>query len=339
MTDNKLDASHWAAGVIFLILAVFIGYSLPRQRANDLAAGSGETKTLAPESPKPATTTGHQFGAVSTAGSGSAAAAFTPPPDSAISKNKFGDMVRFGEIVFRDTQHNAPSFVGNSLQCSNCHIDGGRLASSAPLWAAYVSYPAYRAKDGRVNTFAERMQGCFRFSMNGKAPPLGDKVLVALESYAYFLATGMPTAGAPKHGYVKLAPTAFDYRRGEQVYTQHCALCHGADGSGQASADGETVFPPLWGARSYNWGAGMSEINNAAAFVRANMPFGEGGTLTAQEAWDVAAYIDSQERPQDPRFQDSVLQTRKLYHNSPMSMYGMKVNGILLGEKSPRSGS
>jgi thiosulfate dehydrogenase len=268
------------------------------------------------------------------------AAPFSPPPEDAIPNTKFGEIVRLGEAIFVDTQHHARGLVGNRLQCANCHIDAGRLANAAPLWAAYVAYPAYRAKNDKVNTFEERMQGCFRFSMNGKAPPAGDKILVALETYAYFLAKGAPTGlDLPGRGYPKLPkPAKLDYAHGQAVYATHCTLCHGADGQGQMSAQGDSVFPPLWGAHSFNWGAGMGSIADAAGFVKANMPLGQGGSLSDADAWDVATYIDSQERPQDPRFNGSVAETRKTYHDSAMSMYGRIVNGILLGEHSPPSG-
>jgi len=176
--------------------------------------------------------------------------------------------------------------------------------------------------------------------MNGKAPPYGDKVLVALETYAFFLAQGAPTGAGP-HGYeqLKKPDRSFDLARGQQVYAEHCALCHAADGQGQMSADGQTVFPPLWGPHSFNWGAGMGQINNAAAFIKANMPLSQGGTLSDSDAWDVAAFMDSHERPQDPRFAGSVAETRKKYHDTPMSLYGTTVNGLTLGEKSPPSGS
>ena len=263
-----------------------------------------------------------------------ARASFQPPPDSAIPKGKFGDVVRLGENIFREPATYAPQYVGNDLRCSNCHLQAGRQAGSAPMWSAYVSYPAYRSKNGHVNSFQERLQGCFRYSMNGKVPPLGDKVLAALESYAYFLATGLPTGIKPAGaGFPKLAKPAEkpDYARGAAVYAQHCAACHGGDGQGRYS-DGKVVFPPIWGARSYNWGAGMTSIASAAAFIHANMPFGLGGTLTAQQSWDVAQFIDSQVRPQDPRFNGDVAATRKLYDNSASSMYGMMVNGVLLGD-------
>ena len=272
---------------------------------------------------------------------GTVAQTFAPPPESSIPNDDFGKVVRLGENIFQDPQHYASEFVGNTLNCSNCHIDRGRQAGSAPMWAAYVSYPAYRAKNKRVNTFEERLQGCFKFSMNGKAPPLGSKTLVALETYSYFLAKGAPTGVAlPGRGYPALKAPArpFDYARGQKVYARSCALCHGANGEGQVSANGTTVFPALWGQTSFNWGAGMGDIKNAAAFIKANMPFSQGNTLTDQEAWDVAAFVDSHERPQDPRFTGSVAETRAKYHDGPTWMYGRTIDGVLLGEKSPPPG-
>ncbi|HEX8726222.1 MAG TPA: c-type cytochrome [Gemmatimonadaceae bacterium] len=271
-----------------------------------------------------------------------AAGAFTPPPDSAMPNDDFGKMVRLGQQIFEHTGAYAPQYSGNALSCTNCHIDNGRVAHSAPLWAAYVSYPAYRSKNKHVNTFQERMQGCFRFSMNGKAPPLGDSVLVALESYAYWLATGAPV-NTPIAGrnYPKLPKPAQapDYARGEKVFAAQCAVCHGADGQGQR-AGGAQVFPPLWGPESFNWGAGMGDVDKAAGFVKANMPLGLGNTLSDQDAWDVALFVDGHERPQDPRFTGSVEETRKKHHDSDMSMYGRTVNGVLLGQHSvPAGGS
>lgn len=259
--------------------------------------------------------------------------AFKPPPVESMPDDDFGQAVKMGERIFTNTNKNAGKYVGNALTCANCHLDAGRKADASPLWGAYVSYPAFRSKNGHVNTFAERLQGCFRFSMNGKAPPLGDPVLVSLEAYAYWLAKGAPVGeNLPGRGYpkVKTPARAPDYVRGSKVYDQYCALCHGADGAGQVSA-GKTVFPPLWGSRSFNWGAGMHEIQNAAGFIKANMPLGLGGTLTDQEAWDVAMFMDSHERPQDPRFAGSVAATRKKYHDTSTSMYGRVVNSHVLG--------
>lgn len=261
-------------------------------------------------------------------------ATFKPPPDSAIPNNKFGDMVKLGKNIFQHPDIYAKQYVGNNLRCSNCHLEAGRLAGAAPMWAAYVAYPAYRSKNGKVNSFEERLQGCFRFSMNGKAPQLGSNTLIALESYSYFLANGAPVGpkisgrGFPALPAPKLPP---DYGRGAVVYAQNCAICHGPNGEGRTS-EGKMVFPALWGPDSFNWGAGMASIKNAAEFIHQNMPLGLPKSLSVQQAWDVAKFMDSQIRPEDPRYLGSVAATRAKYHNTKFSMYGMVVNGVLLGQ-------
>ena len=264
---------------------------------------------------------------------------FQPPAESSLADDEFGKVVRQGKEIFTHTDTALPQYVGNNLKCSNCHLDAGTKANAAPMWAAYGLYPAYRKKNGHVNTFTERLQECFRYSMNGRMPPAGDPGLVALESYAYWLAKGAPTGmklkgqGLPKLNQPALPP---DYARGEAVYRAHCSACHKADGSGGAL--GQMAVPPLWGSDSYNWGAGMHQVDNAAGFIKANMPLGQGNSLSDQDAWDVALYIDSHERPQDPRFSGSVAQTRQLYHDGPNSMYGRSVNGHVLGSGSVPAG-
>lgn len=264
---------------------------------------------------------------------------FHPPPEASIPDNEYGEMIRMGERIFTQTGRYAAEYAGNDLSCVNCHLDAGRKADSAPLWGAFGLYPAFRQKTGHVDTFAARVQGCFDYSMNGKAPPADDEVMTALQTYAFFLAKGAPI-GIPVEGggYLKLErpPQAPDYARGEAVYAQHCALCHGPDGAGQRAGDRQ-VFPPLWGPRSFNWGAGMHQVNNAAGFIYANMPLGKPRSLTQQQAWDVAFFMNAHERPQDPRFTGSVAETRKKFHDSPDSLYGMTVNGHLLGSKPAES--
>lgn len=127
----------------------------------------------------------------------------------------------------------------------------------------------------------------------------------------------------------------YSIERGAKVYAAQCAICHGADSQGQMAL-GQTVFPPLWGAQSFNWGAGMHRINTAASFIKYNMPLGKPGTLSDRDAWDVAAFMNSheRERPQDPRLVDgSVEKTRQKFHaNDGVNLYGQKVNGVLLGQ-------
>jgi thiosulfate dehydrogenase len=81
-----------------------------------------------------------------------------------------------------------------------------------------------------------------------------------------------------------------------------CAACRGSDGLGQRAQNGAGYqFPPLWGPDSYNNGAGMSRLLTAAAYAMDNMPIGtafSAPVLTDEDAYDVAAYVISQKRPE-----------------------------------------
>jgi thiosulfate dehydrogenase len=260
--------------------------------------------------------------------------AFSPPRAASAPADPWGDSVRLGEKLLTDTATHAPKYVGNSLVCSNCHLDAGRKAGAAPMWGAFVNFPAFRKKNGEINSFQKRVQDCFVYSLNGKPPPLGSRELLAIESYAAFMAQGLPSGVSPPgRGFPKLAAPALPAEdgRGRTVYAKHCSVCHSPDGQGQ-SVDGKVLYPPLWGPKSYNWGAGMATIDKAAAFIRANMPLGREGSLTVQQAWDVATYIDGKARPQDPRFSKSPQTTRALHHDTPFSRYGTVVSGQLLGD-------
>jgi len=299
-----------------------------------------------------------------------------PAPLSDIPAGDFGDKVRLGYQLFVNTQQLRDKYVGNELNCVNCHMNAGMKANASPLWAAYFAYPAYRKKNDKVNSFQERIQGCFTYSMNGKAPAANSPELVAISAYSYWLGMSglmrqykivgpvpelsdlelvkgakrddfpMPAEIAtqqditalsqlPGRGYPKaLQPElAYSPDRGVVVYQAHCQVCHGEDGQGQMIA-GVAALPPLWGAQSYNWGAGMHRVNTAADFIYENMPLGKSVQLTVQQAWDVAAYLNSFDRPQDPRFNGDVSKTQASYHQH-QGYYGQSIAGKpILGSES-----
>lgn len=321
-----LERKEVTRTVLFLLagLALFLGTFVAL--AYIYAGRTNGTERGGPVSPAPAAT-------LQTAG-------FTPPSEDSIPSGPQGDAIRRGREIFLHTGQNAEAYVGSGLSCGNCHLDGGRTAESAPMWAAWVSYPAYRKKNDQINTMEDRIKGCFVYSMNAQAspsggpPPAGDDIYRDLESYFAWLATNAPTGGEMKgRGFRKLADAAqgHDPKRGAKVFADNCAACHGANGQGQKNPDGGYLYPPLWGEHSYNWGAGMTKIPNAAGFIKANMPFGNGDSLTDQEAWDVAAFIDSHERPRDPREKGDIAATRRAHHSSA-DYYGQTVNGDLLGD-------
>lgn len=241
-----------------------------------------------------------------------------------------------GYDLFNNTQQLRGKYIFNDLNCGACHMGAGAKNWSSPVWAAATTLPDYRGKNDRINTLEDRIGGCFMYSMNGIQPTADSPEMVALAAYHRWLATGAPVyeyniGGRGFNHLGKQPPTDLDYQKGQKVFVQECAICHGNDGAGQ-QVDGEIVFPPLWGDNSYNWGAGIVRIFTAASYIQNNMPFGKPGSLSAEDAWQVANFINSHERPQDPRYTGDVKETREMYLNfHKFSNYGLEINDQLMG--------
>ena len=102
--------------------------------------------------------------------------------------------------------------------------------------------------------------------------------------------------------FTKAATSHADPAKGKIVYIQKCQSCHGADGAGFKNIkDSSYSFPPLWGEHSYNTGAGLFRLSRFAGYVKDNMPLNlakhDAPVLSDEEAWDVAAFVNSQPRP------------------------------------------
>lgn len=272
---------------------------------------------------------------------------FDYPGVDEIPDNQFGEAVRRGMKAFDKTRQyeGSQQHVGNGQNCANCHLGNGMLPNSAPLWAAWGVYPKYRGKNDHVNTMDERIRGCFTYSMNAGAseaggPPAPDsQVIKDMQAFMFWSARGAPLGkNLPGRGYkdVPKPEDGFSVTRGKEVYEAQCAICHADDGAGRFSDDGKQIFPPLWGEKAFNWGAGMHRVNTAAAFIKYNMPFGKVNpvtrhtTLSDQQAWDVAAYINSHERPRDPRWEGSREATAENWHTHEC-LYNEEVRGHVLG--------
>lgn len=224
---------------------------------------------------------------------------FSVPAESTIPPGPMGEAIKLGRQVVTSTQTHAKAYVGNGLNCSSCHLNGGTVAGAAPFVGLWGAFPEYRARSASVNALQTRINDCFERSMNGKALPEKSPEMIGVLSYVWWLSQGVPTGiNVAGRGFKNIsAPAAADTARGKTIYAEKCASCHTADGAGQNNPDGSYLFPALWGARSFNIGAGMARLRTAAAFVKSNMPLGQGGTLTDQEAFDVAAFFTTQPRP------------------------------------------
>lgn len=195
--------------------------------------------------------------------------------------------------------------ISNGMNCQNCHLNAGKKNWGNNYSAVYANYPKFRDRSGSIESLYKRVSDCFERSLNGTAPDSNSREYQSMEAYIRWLGKDVPKGGKPTGSGIEKLPfmdRAADPVKGKAVYTSQCQSCHGANGEGQMAFDGSSFdYPPLWGAKSYNDGAGLYRISNLAGYIKSNMPFNIAShalpSLTNEQAWDVAAYINSQPRP------------------------------------------
>jgi thiosulfate dehydrogenase len=199
----------------------------------------------------------------------------------------------------------AMRYSGSRLACGSCHRGAGVAPGTLSLLQSVERYPRFSGRAGAMTDIEDRINECMQRSMNGRPLPFDSAEMKAMATYIRSLGGRYAAMGASQRTAVEPAPFKVPERAanpaaGKTVFDARCAICHGGDGLGlRASAnpaDGY-VFPPLWGPDSFNDGAGMHRVLTASRFIKARMPLGN-ADLTSDEAFDVAAYISSQPRPE-----------------------------------------
>ncbi len=194
--------------------------------------------------------------------------------------------------------------LSNGMNCQNCHLDAGTKFWGNNFGAVAATYPKFRERSGTKETIIKRISDCFERSLNGRAPDSASREMQAMLAYIQFVGRTVPKGNSPKG--VGLWPVPFldraaDPVKGNLIYRKKCVVCHGTNGQGQLQAtSGTYTVPPLWGNHSYNTGAGLYRLSRLAGYIKTNMPLGaswETPQLSDEEAWDLAAYINSRPRP------------------------------------------
>jgi thiosulfate dehydrogenase len=225
---------------------------------------------------------------------GVSAPAGVAPAAQASPAGSYEALVSYGRDIIHDTPHYAGRYIRAGMSCEACHIDAGMKPHGGSFRGIYAKFPQWNKRAKRFIALQDRLAECFLYSMNGTPPAFTSKEMIALTAYIANASKGAPVGtGFPGQGPIEFEPdSAPSVTRGQAVYTTRCTACHGATGQGSAG------FPPLWGPKSFNDGAGMHRIALMSAFVRYNMPFGSPpDTLSKQEAYDVSAFVLSHPRP------------------------------------------
>lgn len=207
------------------------------------------------------------------------------------------DSVMRGFRIMLNPKEYLPNNALNGISCNGCHFECGntlgRVNGGISLLGVPKHYPKYIARFGSTITLEERIQSCFKRSLNGIEPEINSPEIVDIVQYLRWISKEVESF--PVMPWLGLEPLKSgivgDAARGADLYDFNCSSCHQTDGEG---AQG---IPPLWGNLSFNDKAGMNDPGTIGAFVRDNMPKGA-PILDDQQAADISAYVLSKPRPQ-----------------------------------------
>jgi thiosulfate dehydrogenase len=236
--------------------------------------------------------------------------AWQAPDINTLGKDSVAQFIRYGkELIANTSVYLGPkgsiTKFTNGMNCQNCHIEAGTKPFGNCFSAVASNYPSFRPRSGIMESIEFRINDCLERSLNGKKIDTLGKEMRAMVAYLKWLGKEVPKGIKPAGAGVQelsFIDRAANVAKGKIVYEQQCQRCHGANGEGQLRFDSIAyAYPPLWGPDSYNVSAGLYRISKLAAYAKDNMPFGtathENPQLSNEEAWDVAAFINSQPRP------------------------------------------
>jgi thiosulfate dehydrogenase len=232
------------------------------------------------------------------------------PDSTQIPFTEEGNLIHYGrELIAHTAQFLGPKGIinhqSNGMNCQNCHLDAGARLYANSFAAVASTYPKYRDRSGKLESIEYRINDCMVRSLNGKALDSQSKEMRAMVAYIKWIGQGVPKNVKPQGAATEeltYLVRAADPQKGKAIFAVKCVRCHGVNGEGVISPDSLSyIYPPLWGPNSFNKGAGLFRLSRMAGFIKNNMPFGatwKEPQLTNEESWDLAAFINSQPRPQ-----------------------------------------
>jgi len=240
-----------------------------------------------------------------------------PPDTSAIPHSAEGDLIRYGRKLISNTADffgpgGSVAHLSNGMNCQNCHLEAGTKAWGNNYSAVFSTYPKIRDRRGGLENTFQRVNDCFQRSLNASSGlDSSSHEMQAILAYMKWVGKDVVKGKKPWGSGLqqpKLLNRPADPALGKMVYEQKCTKCHGTNGEGVLKPGTDSyVYPPLWGNHSYNTAAGLFRLSRFAGYAKNNMPLGtnyKSTQLTDEEAWDVAAYVNSQPRPQKSFAQD-----------------------------------
>lgn len=219
------------------------------------------------------------------------------PAESLLTQGAASLSIRRGLALLVATRDSLPAHVGNELHCTSCHLDKGRKPFANPLIGVTNRYPAQWARTGTTVTVEDRINDCFRRSLNGTPIAADGTDMRDIVAYLTWISRELPAGAHAGLGVDSIPLIVSDTVRGKTQFAMYCSRCHGADGQSGKKLGVQHPGPPLWGKGSFTIGSGMARKRIVAAFVHHHMPFDAPGFVADSIANDVAGFVLSHARP------------------------------------------
>lgn len=114
-------------------------------------------------------------------------------------------------------------------------------------------------------------------------PPIETSTNATASTGAGATGTNTPTS-SPSSSSGATSSTG-DVQKGQVIFQQQCAVCHGTNGVGGPTG------PAITGSQSVLPASNMTQLSALVSFVKANMPLTSPGSLSQQQATDVSAFV------------------------------------------------
>lgn len=274
--------------VIIVILLVFLVWGVPSAK-KEIQKKESNPKEIPIETPK--------------------SDIWKAPDTSEIKTEKNAAQILYGrELIANTSLYLGPkgkiAQTSNGMNCQNCHLDAGTKPFGNNYSGVASTYPKFRERSGTMENIYKRVNDCFERSLNGKALDTLGNEMQAIVAYIKWVGKDVPKGEKPKGAGLTELPyleRGADPEKGKIIYMLKCKTCHMENGEGKLyDTKLAYQYPPLWGEHSYNNGAGLYRLSRFAGYVKSNMPQNtnyDAPQLTDEEAWDVAAFVNSQPRP------------------------------------------
>jgi thiosulfate dehydrogenase len=231
------------------------------------------------------------------------------PNSETITDSNLSRKVAYGKELIKHTSYylgpkGKVMQISNGMNCQNCHLEAGTKPYGNNYGSVLSTYPKYRPRSGTIEDIYKRINDCIERSLNGKPLAIESQEMQAIKSYIEYLGKDVKKGEKAKGSGIydlPLLDRPIDPLKGKEIFLLKCQSCHQENGRGVLDESKTAyTYPPLWGINSYNNGAGLVRMSRFAGFIKYNMPQGATFTkplLTDEEAWDLAAYVNSQSRP------------------------------------------